>query len=309
LDGDLLTLTDTERVREATLVGFPTPGVTDAVVAFLGRYPDLVSRLAASATFFAQVRWIAAVCGVRDQRGQRPRGSFARGIVRDLVRTAERTLMSLSASPLQGVRSPRVSRFYGFGKRLELLAALYAISGCEPTPGLADTVIPPLVAVIGDIPRGELSQIVSALRSEELSTWRSRRTQVDVAVLRLLDEPDDVESWSFLRDVLDVVQTTPEYYEDLEKRFERFLEEVLDEARDMLEDEENDLSRADLSLDELEELAYRWGVLASEINEIAEQVDARQENGPPRYGDGQQSLITASAALPHEPTKSIFRFL
>src|SRR4051812_12426706 len=53
----------------------------------------------------------------------------------------------------------------------------------------------------------QLPRVVSALRSEVLRTWRPRRTQIDVAVLRLLDDPDDLESWSLTRDVLDVVET------------------------------------------------------------------------------------------------------
>ena len=310
LDGDFFTLTDTERGRGATLVDPVNPGLTDAAVAFLRRYPDHLSRLATSATSFAQVRWIAAACGVmKERRSPRPARLVAQNIVQGLVPSAERTLTSPSAFPSGDVPLSRESRFSDFGQRLELLAALYMTSGCESAPGLADETIPPFLAAIGNIPGGELLRVVSALRSQALRTWRRRRTEVDVAVLRLLDNPDDIASWSLLRDVLDVVQTTPEYHEDLETRFEQFLEEALDQARDALEDEDDDLSAADLDLDELDELASRWGASTSDIDEIAEQIEARQDNRPPRHSNSRPSLITPAATLEPAATKSLFNYL
>lgn len=129
-----------------------------------------------------------------------------------------------------------------------------------------------------------------------------------MAVLRLLDNPEDIASWSLLRDVLDVVQTTPEYYKDLEIRFEQFLEEILDQARDALEDEDDDLSATDLDLDELDELASRWDASTSDIDDIAEQIKARQDNGPPRHIKGR---LSQTPALRHEPapSRSIFNYL
>jgi hypothetical protein len=95
----------------------------------------------------------------------------------------------------------------------------------------------------------------------------------------------------------------------LETRFERLLEETLDQARDRLEDEDDDLSREDLSLDELEELASRWGVSTSDIDEISEQVDARQDSRQPRHVDGQQSLMVPDGTTAQTPAKSIFNYL
>ena len=126
------------------------------------------------------------------------------------------------------------------------------------------------------VPYKELVRVVVALRSEPLSVWRRQRTEIDNAVLRLLGVPDDLDSWSLTRDVLDNVKTTPEYYEDMVAKFQEFAEEFVERAEVTLEDAKDDPD-AELQdtldeLDQLESLADRWETSISAIDNIAWQI-------------------------------------
>jgi hypothetical protein len=276
LEGDLLTIADTARGRKTT-VGSLKPGVIDAVLDFLRRYPDYLQRLADSSVFFEQVQWLAKVLGVvRNSHSRRPSEPIARQLVLALTQSAERTLASPPAAAERWSGQLPGSGFDDFGRRLETLAAIYKAAGLQPSAGLSNQAFPPFVNAMAGVPHKELARVVAALRSEPLDVWRRQRTEIDNAVLRLLGVPDDLDSWSLLRDVLDIIKTTPEYYEDMLARFQEFAEEFAERAEDTLEDAKDDRD-ADLQdtldeLDQLESLANRWETDVSAIDEISWQI-------------------------------------
>jgi broad-specificity NMP kinase len=310
LDGDLLAVNDTKGGRQKATLDSLKPGVTDAVLDFLGRYPDNLLALATSAVFFEQVRWIAGVVGiVNDRRGRHPRESVDQRLVCILAESAERTLMSppATAGLWPWVRTPG---FDDFGQRLEVLAAIYTAAGLRPSAGLAGQVLPPFVNVMREVMHDELARVVAVLRAEPFDAWRSRRTEIDVVALRLLGDPDDLSSWSLLRDVVDVVDTTPEYQAEMVARFEEFAEEFVSRGEEILEGDEDDFDSDLLSeLDQLEVIAERWGTSELEISEIAERLRDLEGQYDPRPIKERHSLTTASETPERTTNGSIFDLL
>ena len=284
LDGDLLSVSNQEKTREETLVEGLQPGVADATEAFIRSYPDIVLQLTKTATAFAQVRWLAALTGVVDERMRQSRPArmrHNRAVVNELIAAAERTLTSPQASPdddlFNGALMPIVARrrrFRDIGQRFWLLARLYSVGDREPRRSLPDEIVPDLVAEIGDVPRDELVPLLSTLRRDMPTFWRSRRTDVEVAILRVWDAPDDADGWSVLRDILDVVPTTPEYESELSQQFDAFVTERIEDIQVRLEGDNRDGDEAEM-LEELSELADRWNVMV-DVDELAERAESSQ---------------------------------
>jgi hypothetical protein len=128
------------------------------------------------------------------------------------------------------------SAFDDFGRRLDTFAAICAAAGLHASLRLGDQVLPALLNAMPNVRHRELLQIVTALRSEPLSAWTPRRTEIDLAVLRRLEDADDLDSWSLLRDALDIINTTPEYLEDMTSRFQEFAEDLIQRAEEALDD-------------------------------------------------------------------------
>jgi len=137
-----------------------------------------------------------------------------------------------------------------------------------------------------------------------------RRGEITVAVLGQLDNPVDIDGWAVLRDALDIVETTSEYQDELQERFEEFLDSFTSEAYDTLEaaddDYEVDLPLTELT--ELEELATRWGVPSPELGslyrDMAEIQDRRDESEEEqrrrdRRRQNQPTLWDAVESVPH----------
>ena len=312
LEGDLLAISSTTRGhRPGTVVGALKPGVTNAVLDYLRHYPDDLHRLAASATFYEQVHWITSLLVIADSNRHQPlRKPADQHLVHELAQAAERTLIStLPAVQQWSVLAP-ASAFDDFGRRLDTFAAICTAAGLHASPRLGDQVIPALLNAMPNVQRRELPQIVTALRSEPLSAWTLRRTEIDLAVLRRLEDADDLDSWSLLRDALDIIDTTPEYLEDMSSRFQEFAEDLVQQAEQALDDTKDDPD-ADLpdeveELDELEDLAWRWETPVHGISEITDQVrdlEDQRSSQPP----GPRRSSAASTRMPEQPARgSIF---
>jgi hypothetical protein len=164
----------------------------------------------------------------------------------------------------------RAGRFHDTGRRLQLLAQLYATTDHKPSRSLPGQFARALVTEIGEVDRDELSLLASALRDMPV-TWRSRRTDIEVAIFRFLEDPEDLDDWRLLRDILDIIPTTPEYEDDLGRAFEGFVDERLAEIKERLLDENIDGNDAD-ALRDLEELADRWDV-STDVADLVEQAE------------------------------------
>ncbi|HKS99062.1 MAG TPA: hypothetical protein VJT31_05970, partial [Rugosimonospora sp.] len=285
LNGDLLSVSGGESRRGTMVVEEVDPGVADAIIRFLDIHHDITWRLIETATYFTQVQWLAALLGVvnRPAAALQPSEQIANHAqVKDLMVAAERTLLSDSGVTEGQARVPGLGRpgpFLFFGTRLQLLSRLYAIAGGRPRRSLPDEVIPKLVAEIEEVDDRELLQLLRVLRREMPSFWHSRRTDVEVATLRMLDEPVDADGWDYLREVLNIVPTTGEYEEDLTSKLEAFLEAQVDEARDEIEDGDLGMDKEDL-LDELERIANSWDVSA-DIDGVRDLLIERREAAEP----------------------------
>lgn len=315
LDGDLLTVTrETASARQSVVSGLH-PGVTDALIALLHRYPDYLDAVLTSASGFEQVIWLATLQGVTGPTRSRrlpaiPDYSTA------LVACAERNLTSTPIALDRRTWFRDSNAFANFGMRLEVLAAIYIRAGKRSKADLADKIAPQFLSSMLKIPHAELIRALSALQSDAFRMWQWRRTEINVKVLAELDHPNDAEGWSLLRDTLDLVETTQEYRDDLEERLEEFLDNAIDEFRDLIyqaeDDEDIDL---DIPLDGLrilDELADRWGVTADasdliyEIGEIQESRDAAAEERRRRDRSQDQPTLMDTSETASQPGATIF---
>jgi DNA polymerase III delta prime subunit len=297
LDGDLLSVADRDTAREDTLVDGLHPGVAEAVEVFMRGYPDTLHQLVTTATSFEQVHWLGALVGAdeREPLTALARNQSAQTIIDELTVSAERTLESRHASPendlFTAALMPIVARrrhFSDIGLRLNFLFRLYSIANRGPLPTLPRKIAPALVAGIKKMARGEVLRLLSALRGEIPALWRPWRTDVEVAVLRTWGNPDDMDDWRFLQEVLDIVPTVPEYKSDLRQKFAEFAAEQLEQIEADLEDRDNDGSDESDLLTELFSLGDYWGV-SVDIGELAERAEENRvrvenqlnaQNGP-----------------------------
>ncbi len=281
LDGDLLSVTRSSASPNQLLINRLHPGVADSLIAMLHKYPDYLQMLIASASTFEQVRWIADFLSFNTPQRLRE-GQVIIESSADLAHCAER---NISAPPIALDRSlwpEKAPHFSDFGLRLEVLSAIYANTGRHSTADFADQIVPQFLKAISKIRRSELVRVLTALQAHTFREWRSRRTEINVAVLGQLGDPVDTEDWSLLRDALDVTEITPQYLEELKEQFKELLDGPISDARDII-DEARESNDVDLPLDELEELAElaeRWEV-SSEIDylidELREIQDRRDE--------------------------------
>ena len=226
----------------------------------------------------------------------------------ELVGCAER---NLAASPItidRGIRDRTSNEFTDFGMRLEALSAIY-VNSCERSAAnFADKIVLQFLRAISKIPNAELVRVLRALQGDVFRAWQWRRTENNFAVLGQLDNPDDTDGWSLLRDALDLVETTPKYREEIKEQFEEFLDGSITAAYDAI-DEANEGYNVDLPLDELmqlDDLADRWGIpssdidyLAEEIREIQDRRDAADaEQGRRERSQNQPTLMEATEAEP-----------
>lgn len=130
-------------------------------------------------------------------------------------------------------------------------------------------------------------------------------------MLGQLDNPDDIGGWSLLGEALDLVETTPEYREELKERFEEFAEGPIADAHDAI-DEANGGYDVDLPLDELVELAEladHWGIMSSEIDDLIDEIrdieDRRDTaDAEQRRRERTQNQPTLMEATEAEPQRS-----
>jgi Restriction endonuclease len=315
LDGDLVTVTRDTAPAEQPVVSGLHPGVTDALVALLRDYPDYLDAVLASAFCFEQVIWLATLQGVT--RSARPRRLQA---IPDfwtaLVACAER---NLTASPIaldRGSRIRRSSAFKDFGRRLEVLAAIYTGAGKRSTAIFADQIVPQFLRSLPEIPNTELVRVLNSLRSDVFRMWQWRRTEINVKVLAELDHPDDAHEWSLLRDALDLVETTEVYREDLEERLEQFLYDATEYFRGLIDDAEDrediDISYPLDELTRLDGLSDRWSMhsdaadLIEDIGEIQAKRDAKAADQRRRNRSQNQPAVMNNAEAAPRPSSTIF---
>jgi hypothetical protein len=306
LDGDLLSVADRETAREDALVDGLHPGVADAVEIFIRSYPDTLHQLVTTARSFEQVLWLGALVGVVDE--SKPLTAlagklYAQTIIDELTVSAERTLVSKPASPENDLFTAalmpvvmRRSRFSDIGLRLKLLFRLYTIADRDPLATLPSEIVPALVAGIKNVENNEILRLLSTLRGEIPTFWRSSRTDVEVAVLRTWGDPDDMEGWRFLRNILNIVPTVPEYESELRQKFSEFAVEQLGYIEEKLEDDDSDGDDESDLLAQLADLGDRWDV-AIDIGELAERAEENRVNAQNRA-----NAETGSIADPRQLT-------
>jgi DNA polymerase III delta prime subunit len=308
LDGDLLTL-PTQKARTALTIDAVDPGATDAIIRYLHMHDDLVLSLAVTAISFSQVRWLAALSGLVRGRASRRGFRSPKATVAAIVRAAERTLTSevsaLTGDYLLSPTRTRRSAFYDFGERLSLLGTLYSVSNCSPSPGLVETTAPMLLAGLNDIRDSDLARLLAALHTSALAAWRPIRTNIELAILKLVDEPYTVEGWALLRDVIDEISASGEYEDDLRRQFEIFADDELDQIREAIAVDE-DRSQED-SLEELRDLADRWSVFL-DLDDLLDEVQERAQM-PATHDIGQASLSRDTIRRQAPSVESIFDHL
>jgi DNA polymerase III delta prime subunit len=240
LDGDFLSL-HLEWGQQSISARSLDPGLADAVAKFLRRYPELVHGIVETTPYFTQVLWIAALCGYfeKDLPADgyfKPRLSHLESAV---LRAAERTLLKPGPTEVDGTLFPVELPWHrGIGQRLDLLLPLYRKTDAAPRDGLIDEMTTQLLSNLPAVRSDDLLWAASSLRSEVVpAEWRPTRTRFEVGLLDYLGEPNDMDDWSRLKDVIDVVPVTDEFFSDLETRFAGFASDLIDELKDLLENE------------------------------------------------------------------------
>jgi hypothetical protein len=281
LDSDFLTVTRETVPPDQPVVGPLHAGIVDAVIAMLQRYDDYVNALMASISGYEQVKWLAAFFGVTGSSRSRT-AEVPQHRALELVKCAERNLFAGPMALDYGLWPAEVRQYSDFGSRMEVLEAIYRRTGQVSTAEVAETFFRCFLSALAVIPGPELVSLLAVLRSVVFRAWRGRRTDIRVAVLSKLDDPDDVDGWSVLRDALDLVETTPEYREELVGRLNEFLESAIVDVKDVLDEARIGDDDAELPIGELAELsdlAERWGIV-TEIDDLIEQtyeIEERRE--------------------------------
>jgi hypothetical protein len=246
--------------------------------------------LVASIQYFEQVYWIANILGISNMSLTEDKERADGSLIAKLAVAAERTATNRPASITHGLWLERAGDFSDIGKRLEMLDVIYEASGMEVKIDLGERLFVPLVADLRRIPHVELLTVLEVLRRKRFRAWGSWFTLLSKEAIDLYDDPDDIKSWSLLRDLLDVIDVVPGYREELVEKFELFAQGLIQSARDILDnnddyDEDIDAELSAWDFDDLVELAERWGVVSDEISGIAEVLHARQDeqySGQPR---------------------------
>jgi hypothetical protein len=270
LDGDLISIHKDSIDQNQIVIGALSPGLTDSINAMIRKYPDYLENLAISACTFEQVLWLAEFSGITRNTSLHAKSQNERFMSR-LLDCAQRNLLSPSVAVAHDVllvKRPRL--YFDLGRRLEVLATVYESAQQGSTAEFADKVVPQFLRNISNVPGDEMLRVVRALRMPVFKSWAWRRTQINVTILHQLDDPDGIDQWVLLRDVLDLVEVTKEYEEDLNEKFENFLEETFGNAEDILNEAKTDID-VDLPIDELnelEDLANRWGSGTYNIGEL-----------------------------------------
>jgi DNA polymerase III delta prime subunit len=280
LDGDLISIRQGDFSAENQIFINPLhPGVADSLVAMINKYPEYLDGITASACTFEQVLWLAESLGVNRNNSQHP-SPRKMSLFVSLLDCAERNLASpaVAATRSLGITwKPRA--FADFGRRLEVLANIYASAARRSTVNVAEKAVPQFLKSISEVPADELVRVSRVLQRPVFRDWGWRRTQINVTILRQLDDPDGIDGWSNLRDALDLIEVVPEYERELTRKFENFFEEVVANAEDIAEDARRG-EDVDLPIDELnqlEDLANQWGAYSLSVSDLIEEFERIQE--------------------------------
>ncbi|WP_162881473.1 ATP-binding protein [Micromonospora aurantiaca] len=257
LDGDLLHLNWEDRKNFA--VAGLNPGLADAVGDFLLRYPDQLQGIVRSAPFYEQVRTLAGLCGYF-VRNQPPSGVFSPRLVeleQDMLKGVERTLFTAGAltSSLPLIR-PRYEWYEIIGERLKLYLALCGLTGQTPPQQMIEDAINGVLVNVRKMRASHLLALAQTLRAAIPTNWRPTRTRFEHGLLKRMSNPRDVEEWSILRDIIDVVPVTDDFLRNMEDKFDEFAQFQIDEIVDQLQDDPNGDEEA--SIDEIKAVATQW---------------------------------------------------
>lgn len=312
LDGDLLSIESVGSGRSGTLIQPIRPGLSDAVHGFLARYSDITLKLAQSATYFSQVEWLVAAFLSERKSSRSVQLEGSKHEISDVImRSAERLLDSVQSSVSRdGYAFPQLqsvalqSPFYDFGARLRVLDQVYDCCDAEPSRLLPDKVLAEVAKRISLVGQRNYETLADVLRNGSLPTfWHSRRTDVEVAILKDLAEPDDIDSWTILRDVLDIIPASGEFVDDLELQLEEFFDDQRMHYESLLEDEENE-GEEESEVQDLIDLADRWAMDAG-MDDLIEQAEINQERSRPQgqvqAPAGQMTLFGEVEELPRRP--------
>lgn len=289
LNGDCFSL-DNDGSRPDVLVGPLDPGMADATNAFLRKYDDIVSRLIQKSRFFRQVRWLAALLGVASGSKRRASDNPESGFVTQLADAAARTLMSpaLGESHLS---SPERSRLWlsTAGSNLTLIRKLVT-SGGIAMPESCTAAIEKVVSDIARAPIAEIKQVIDFLESEIVPTdWRSLKTAVEHRTLEFYGDPNDLDEWQNLVEVLTFIQPALEFMNEVEVNFEIFASEKIEEYLEELEINPELFEAGDFST--LVSMADSLG-LSIDTFEIDEKLEGRDELVEPQITQDRQVLNT-----------------
>jgi hypothetical protein len=114
--------------------------------------------------------------------------------------------------------------------------------------------------------------------------WRPLKTELEHRTLLRFAEPEDLDAWTDLSEVLTFIEPAAEFSAATTAAFELYLAEKVDEMREILNDRPEDFDEEELAA--LEEIAHGLmvGMDTGEIRELLEKVDqsdvARVIQGP-----------------------------
>ncbi|MEU8387690.1 restriction endonuclease [Micromonospora sp. NPDC048843] len=260
LDGDLLRLIS-EGHGDITVAAL-NPGLADAVGNFLLRYPEQIQALARSAPFYDQVRTVGGLCGYFE-RSESISGILSprlKDLKQDILAGVERTLFTPGTSTAATGLFPLSTRYQWYeriGERLGLYINLCHQTGAVPKSPIIEAIVDGVLENAKKIGGGDLLSLAQVLRSSIPIAWRPTRTRFEYGLLKRMSEPEDLEEWSILRDIVNVVPVTSDFRRDMEDEFEEYAGELVREIVYQLEDEPSGDEEA--SLDEIRSVARQWG--------------------------------------------------
>ncbi|MEE6260179.1 nSTAND3 domain-containing NTPase [Plantactinospora sonchi] len=271
LDGDFLSV----RVEHPGLVLVERiePGLADAVYKFMLAYPDTISAISKAAAYFGQIRILAGLCGYYPPRRQNV-GHFKprqKDLELTLLRATERLFFSPGPTVVNGTLFFIERQWHThIGERLSLLVGLYHLTGASPKKGLIELITERIISNLPRIGTDPLVQAVGALRSQIPDEWRPTRTKFESDLLAYLSQAEDMDDWSTLKDVIDIVPVTDEFVEELEREFDSYAAEVIYELVDQLENDPR--GDEDETLEKITDLADRWDCRldTSDVEELLE---------------------------------------
>ncbi|MGY4681052.1 ATP-binding protein [Micromonospora aurantiaca] len=307
LDGDLLRLSGKDRSL-ATASGL-NPGLSDAVEAFLLQYPEHIGSIARSAPYYEQVRLLAGLCGY-DGRNQPPFGQqILPGLDDQLVRptvlnprrldlehdilgAVVRTLFDPGATAIGATLIPAKFPWYRrAAERLRCYLWICERTDAVPSKDIFERMVDEVLENIHRMPSEALLGFVRMLRPDIVEEWRPTRTRFEVGLLDYMSDPDDVNDWSILADIMDEVPVTDDFRSEMAFRFDRFAQAQLEELVSQLEDDPQ--GDEDATLDELKSVADQWNCSldTNDAEELIEQQIERER---------------AEAGSPEDPADSLW---